>query len=411
LPHRVVVATVLLAAVGAIAFGTAVRAPCVARTGADDFKWCATQFTELYIVESIGGGRLPYLDECDPVAQNPCDEYPVLTMYAMWLSGRLTDDIQSFFYADAGLMLVAALVVSSILASRVGMRALYVAFAPALVLFGLMNWDLPGVVFMVVAVEAFLRGRPRLAGASLGLATAVKVFPALLVLPFAADLVSRGRRHEAQRLAAWAVAAWIAVNLPFAVLAPKEWSTFIRFNGQRPPDIDSLWYAVCHRVVGEVPCLSTSLTNGLSLLAFASAAVLVWLAKSRREPGFERWTFGFPLLVVFFLANKVYSPQYDLWLLPWVALVVPDLRLFVALSLTEVVIFVTRYQIPLEPPALAFQLAVLVRDAILVAWVIAWIRRPSAGLRDAPADDQGSSRAESASASVTGSRQAKRSQT
>jgi hypothetical protein len=94
-----------------------------------------------------------------------------------------------------------------------------------------------------------------------------------------------------------------------------------------------------------------------------------------------RWTLGFPILVLFLLSNKVYSPQYSLWLLPWFALALPDLRLFAAFEAADVAVFVTRFWWFAElsgfdgTPLGAFELAVLVRALILVACVVAWVRR------------------------------------
>jgi uncharacterized membrane protein len=393
----------VVSTVGTIGFGAVVRSPCVSTAASGDFRWCSTQFTELYVLESIEGGRLPYLDRCVPVGANPCDEYPVLTMYAMRLTGWASSGLESFFYANTALMILCAVAISALLAWRVGMRSLYFALAPSLALYGLMNWDLVGVVLMVVALEAFLRGRHTAAGAALGLSTAAKFFPALLVLPLAADLLVRGRRGDVIRLAGAAAVAWAVVNVPFAVVATDGWAEFFRFNSARPPDIDSLWYTACHRLAGEVPCMATPMVNGISLVVLGAGIALVWWRKQRREPAFERWTLAFPFIVIFFLANKVYSPQYSLWLLPLIALLLPDIRLFAVFSAAEVAIFLTRYQVPLEPPILAFQLAVLVRDAVLIAYVVAWIRRPAAA--------QLASCRASAVGSVTGSVQVNRSQT
>jgi hypothetical protein len=70
----------------------------------------------------------------------------------------------------------------------------------------------------------------------------------------------------------------------------------------------------------------------------------------------------------------VYSPQYDLWLLPWFALVLPNPVLFAAFAIAEVPVFLTRYQDVLAPPGLGFQVAVLVRDLVLVACVVEYVR-------------------------------------
>ena len=89
---------------------------------------------------------------------------------------------------------------------------------------------------------------------------------------------------------------------------------------------------------------------------------------------------------MFLLTNKVYSPQYGLWLLPWFALVLPDLRTFVAFSAADVAVFVTRFAFfgQLDPAIGGwvegftigwFQVAVLVRTLVLIWCVVAWVLR------------------------------------
>ena len=216
------------------------------------------------------------------------------------------------------------------------------------------------------------------AGAALGLGAATKLYPALLVVPLIAQRL-RERRPDGAIVLGWtAVGAWLAVNLPFAVLAPTAWLTFFRFNGERTADFDSLWYIACRHT--EV-CLSTRAINVWSFAIFLAVSAAVWAIKARRHPGFPRWTLGLPLLVVFLLSNKVYSPQYGLWLLPWFALVLPRLWLFLAFSVADVAVFVTRFtwfgRLQGAPGASQelFEVMVLLRAAVLVWCVVTWIRR------------------------------------
>jgi hypothetical protein len=107
----------------------------------------------------------------------------------------------------------------------------------------------------------------------------------------------------------------------------------------------------------------------------------------------------FPIVVLFLLTNKVYSPQYGLWLLPLFALAFPDLRGFVAFSIADIAVFVTRFWwfgelsgLRTWPEQWVFELAVLVRASVLVWCVVAWIRRapdpvPGAAAIPAPAPE------------------------
>jgi hypothetical protein len=86
----------------------------------------------------------------------------------------------------------------------------------------------------------------------------------------------------------------------------------------------------------------------------------------------------------------VYSPQYGLWLLPWFALALPDLRLFAAFEMADVAVFITRFSWFGELAGLGglpigvFEIAVVVRAAILLACVLAWVRRREAAPVPAP---------------------------
>ncbi len=124
----------------------------------------------------------------------------------------------------------------------------------------------------------------------------------------------------------------------------------------------------------------------------------MWTIKARRQPGFPRWTLGFPLIVLFLLTNKVYSPQYSVWLLPWFALALPHLRLFLLFEAADMAVFVTRFSWFglldghhngfAGSPLGAFEVAIFVRAVVLTICVIAWIRsrEPAPTLEPRPPD-------------------------
>ena len=342
--------------------------------------------------------RLPYLDPCPRDAGAACDEYPVLTMYFMRLSGWLSGNNSArFFSVNAGLLAVLALLTSWILFRLAGSRARYFALAPTLLLYAFINWDLLAIALATGATLAFLRGRDRTSGVLLGLGTAAKLYPVLLVLPFAIERWRSGSRRGSAEIAGWAAGAWVIVNVPFVVSAFPSWATFFRMNRDRPVDYTSLWFGACHRIGGSQPCAwSPHLVDAVSLLAFVAIGEIAWWARSRTNPGFPLWTLGFPVIVAFLITNKVYSAQYSLWLLPWFALALPDLRLFVAFELTDVAVFLTQFSWfgtllrdqgdPAfagfaGPPLGAFELAVLARGAVLTWCLVAWIRQRA---QDAP---------------------------
>jgi len=375
--------------------GIALKSPCAGGEWGDGRQYrsyCYSDIVALYGTEQLTGGRLPYLDACVPHGGQECDEYPVLSMYAMRVAAWMSVGFAGFFYANVVLLSIAAFVVLVCLYLLVGSRALYFALAPTLLIYGFMNWDLLAVAFATAATLAYLNRRDVWAGALLGLGAAAKFYPALLLVPF---VLGRFRDRDPDRgiHLAWAGAgAWVAVNLPFVLAAPKSWWEFFSFNRDRPADWDSLWFIGCHRLTGKLYCGHTLLINICSIVLFAAASILVYRLRRRVVPNFPRWTFGFALLVTFLLTNKVYSPQYGLWLLPWFALALPNLRLFAAFEAVDVAVFLTRFSwfgrytgaggLPIG----AFEIAVLIRAAILVWCLVAWVRRPdSEDVRLSPA--------------------------
>ncbi len=388
--------TVLACLALTLGIGLAIKAPCASGDWSDGRQYrrlCYSDIVPLLGTEQLAGGRLPYLDRCAPSEAN-CDEYPVLSMYAMRLAAWMSEGVTGFFAANALLLAFAAVVTALCLYLLVGPRALFLALAPTLAIYAFMNWDLIAVALAAAATLAFARRRNVAAGVLLGLGAAAKAYPALLVVPFVAERL-RERDPDGGIHLAWAAGGtWVAVNLPFALAAPSSWWEFFRFNAERPADWDSLWFIACHRITGELYCSPTRPINAASPLLFLGSAGLVWWVKRRREPGFSRASLGFPILVLFLLSNKVYSPQYGLWLLPWFALALPSPPAFVTFSLADAAVFVTRFSwfgrlaglggLPID----AFELAVVLRAAVLLACVVAWVRRPQPGVTAEPAAER-----------------------
>lgn len=366
-----------------MAIGTATKAPCASGDWDDLRQYrllCYTDVVPLLGTEQLRGGRLPFLDPCTRVEGQNCDEYPVVTMYTMraaaWIAG---ERFTSFFYANALLLTAAAGVTAAALWLLGGRRAMWFVLAPTLLVYGTVNWDLIAVAFATAALVTFAARRDGWTGVLLGIGAAAKLYPALLVVPL---LLQRFQDREPDRgiRILWAASGtWLAVNLPFLIAAPGSWWEFFRFNGARPPDWDSAWYIACRGI--EATCVETGTVNVLSAILFLGTFAALWIWKAARAPAFPRWTLALPLLVCFLLTNKVYSPQYGLWLLPVLALVLPDMRPFVAFAIADVAVFVTRFWFFEElaggsgTPQWLFEVAVLVRAAVLLWAVALWLVR------------------------------------
>jgi uncharacterized membrane protein len=352
-----------------LAFGYLLKLPCL--TG----PWDGRQFTRLcysdvMALSAIGEGGTPPAIEAE--------KYPAGTNYLMRLASLPAQSYVSFFNWTALLWTAAALFTSWVLYRVVGMRAVFFAGAPTLLIYGFMNWDLPLVALATLGTAAYLRGKDAPAGAFFGLGSAIKIpYPGFLVVPFAAWRARQGRRDDARRLTAAAILAWVAVNLPFALVAPGRWFFSFEFNAERSADWDTGWFLLQRHL--DVT-LSPATVNLLAVVTFVAACAAVWRVAVFRSPTFEWWTLGFAFVICYLLTGKVFSPQWTLWLLPWFALVLPDWRLFVAFEVSNAAVFVTRFLWFAElsgvggVPFAAFEVTLIVRAAVLVACVVAWLR-------------------------------------
>ena len=210
------------------------------------------------------------------------------------------------------------------------------ALSPALLLTGLVNWDLIAVLCVAAALFAWSRGRPGWTGVWIGLGTAAKLYPLFLLGGVVVLAWRSGRWSSVPRAVGGAVLAWVLANLPAYLSGPDQWKVFWSFNSDRGVDLGSLWLAA-----SEVfdTTFSVSTINTWSWLLFGAwcAAVLVLGMLARRTPTLAE--LGLLVITGFLLVNKVYSPQYVLWLLPLAVLARPRWRDQLVWQAGEVVYF------------------------------------------------------------------------
>jgi hypothetical protein len=201
----------------------------------------------------------------------------------------------------------------------------------------LSRFDLWPVMIAMAGLVAILVGLEWAGFFVLGLATAVKIFPVVL-FPIACIWV--WKRRSWRELAVYAglfFAALAAVYVPFAVVAPHGIWHSISVQLSRPLQIESLGAASLvglHHLFGlGVSTVSGSGSQNLAgsgsgAVAIAQTALQVaalvatWLWFARGEASGERLTRASAASVVAFVAfGKVLSPQFMIWLCPFVLLV------------------------------------------------------------------------------------------
>ena len=260
----------------------------------------------------LDAGALPYLDR--PV------EYPVVIGYLGYVISSIAGTATKFFVANGFLNVGLALAMTRLLWWRGGHRIWrWVAGAP-LVLYAFHNWDLVAMVPAVVGLLAFTKGKDRLAGSCLAFGASAKIFPGLFLPPLIVMRWCSGDRRGAYRLGAWAAGVTVLLNAPVALASPSSWLYPATFQGHRHATWGSLGSWVLRvpgidQVVNADPARAANALAAVTLIA-ALTAVTVLAVRRRLDPV----AVGAAVTAIFLLTNKVYSPNYDLWIVPFFVL-------------------------------------------------------------------------------------------
>ncbi len=337
----------IILTVGAAVLAVLVKNPCRIEgwSSPDHFyRACYSDWPELFRSRGFGEGNLPF------ITPGVLFEYPVLLGLLASGTAVLVDLLApggdartgSLLYFDVNAVLLAGVwlltvLVTLRLSGRRPWDAAIVAVSPVIILSGTINWDLWAVLLATVGMLAFARDRPVLAGILWGLGTAVKLYPILLLGAVLVLALRTGRYRPLVLSASGTAAAWLAVNLPFLLRDPTGWAYFLTFSETRTAGFSSGWY-VYNEIARQsgLHVLSPSVINigAAVLFLLACGAIAVLGLRAHRRPRVAQLA----LLIVgaFVLCNKVYSPQYALWLIPLIALAVPRWRVVLLWQLVEI---------------------------------------------------------------------------
>ncbi|BCJ53271.1 membrane protein [Actinoplanes sp. NBRC 14428] len=356
-PQRIVLALVCLT----LAFSWVQKSPCQDGDWQKNIqytRYCYTDVLALYYAEGLNEGKVPYRDH--PV------EYPVATGYFMGALGlpvhalgeRYPQINQGRWFYNANALVLSILAVASAamllaLRRRRPWDAAIFALSPILLVTATVNWDFLAIGLAMFGLYAWARRWPLVAGLLLGLGGAAKLWPLFILGPLLV-LALRSRRVQAFLLAlGGAVFAWLATNLPVAILYRTSWTRFFELNETRPIDWGTLWYIGRYLdgkwntdgdrgpfqwLSDHIPTLN-ALTLVLTIVACLAIGLLCLLAP--RRPRLAQ--LAFLVVAAFLIFSKVWSQQYVLWLLPLIVLARPRWGAIIAWTVAEIGYFAAFY--------------------------------------------------------------------
>lgn len=323
-------------------------------------------------------------------------EYPVLAgmfQNLMAIISRATypvarnvlPDVGWYFYVTAAFMSVLWVLTARMVAELTGNRVwdtLLVVGSPLLIMHAFTNWDIPSIFFLVAALLTARNRRFYLAGALIGMGTAFKLWPLFALGAYLTVAVRRRKWAPFLKMAAAAAMSWAAVNFPVYLRNPDAWGEFNRLNTERGWEWTTI-YAVVSRATGwpgfdgqGTPVILNAVT--LALFAGGCLFALVLGVRAPREPRIAEILF---LVVAFFLLfNKVWSPQYSLWLVVPAVLALPRWRLLLAWMTVDMMVWPILMWHMLGAdnkglPGEFLNLVVLTRDGLIVAMVVLVVRQ------------------------------------
>jgi dolichyl-phosphate-mannose-protein mannosyltransferase len=329
-----------LVAIASLGLAWAIKAPCRDPSGWNGKREyrtaCYSDLVPLYGARGLDRGQRPYLDE--PF------EYPVLSGALAWVAAARGGGAKRYF-DQLSIILAAAALVSvlgvALILGGPDRRAFAYALSPPLWLFLLQNFDQLAVAAAVLAVLALRRGRFGWAGVAFGLGAAAKLFPGVMGVGAALCLAAQRKWRDAARVGGGTLAAFALVNLPLVVASPGGFLGTYRFHAERVADWGSIVYWSSLHAGADLG-RATRIADVIAALLFVSLLGLLTVWSRRRELPVE--TAAVFALAALLLTSKVWSPQFALWLLPF--LVVLDLRMrwLVVASALETLGFVAKFQ-------------------------------------------------------------------
>jgi uncharacterized membrane protein len=338
--------------------GFALKAQCLGPWDGRQFSHlCYNDIQPLYYARSVAT-TFPYIHGTlhNGELGHGAIEYPVLTGVFMYASAHLGTVLlflpradassgNEYLYESALLLAPFGLLIAALLTAMARQRAMLWAAAPALILYAFHNWDLLVVAAAVAGFWCWHRERTGWAAFWFGIGTALKLYPLLFLGPLLLERVVAHDLKGAGRVVVAGVLPPVLLNLPFILINPSGWFTTYAFHAARWADYNSIWewFVGAHFAGIAMPAFGVDTLNKVTAVlsgVFMVAALGVGWWRARKEGRYPVVQVSAAMLAAFLLWNKVHSPQYALWILPFFVLLEVSLWWWVAYAVADLTVYV-----------------------------------------------------------------------
>jgi uncharacterized membrane protein len=259
--------------------------------------------------------------------------YPVIIGALVYLASRFN---LAFYLTFHYIVFLFCLVVSTFYLYKLSIKMktpskylfIFWAFSISFFLFSFFNWDIIAVMFSLMALYYYKEQKDVLATIFAGLGFATKIYPILFLFP----VLLNKKFLDWLKIGIIFVLTYLVTNIYFIIRSFSGWYYFYQANNLREPNPDSIW-GIIYRLF---PKFSISSINLTTLILLASSYFILCILFRKKD----FILLSFAATILFILFNKVFSPQYILWILPFLALYGSNIILFRALEFTNLIVLI-----------------------------------------------------------------------
>ena len=324
----------ILAAAGYVAVVTSVKRSSPLARWADNVLIFADVPIYFRHANTVFTGKIPYREA--PI------EYPILALPFLYVPRLFTTQqrwfvvgfaLEMLLFHAATLLLVTRWMLTDLSRTILGRLLWYTGCIAFIGPFLLGRYDAVPAFFGFAAASAWFSGRSAWGGWFAGVGTLVKIAPGVVAVPgMIFDWVHRPRSRF-RGITVTIITVPVGVGLWFAIGGKNGTLDAIRYHAGRGLEVESIAAGVAYAidsVRGKAPTTafdhaSISLTSPtatalvpfvvpIQALALLAVAVQFW-----RRGATEPMRYAGAAMLVYAIGGKVFSPQYLLWVLPFVA--------------------------------------------------------------------------------------------